>query len=284
MQAVGLVPNRDRAVSYALVRDAAAWLGARGITVKIPTVDADALGLSEFGVATKDFVAGLDVVMSFGGDGTMLQTAALVYPAPVPILGINAGNLGYLNAFEASELEVALQLMFDGACKISPRVVVECDVNSDGPAAGRWFGLNEIVLEKPSAGRMVQLSVAINNEAFTTYAADGVVLATPTGSTAYSFSLRGPIVSPTANVMLLTPVSPHMLFDRSLVLGGDETLEFTVIADRAVALNIDGRAIGELVPGDRVRCTIAANRINIVAAPNRAFHQILKAKFRLPDR
>ncbi len=283
MQSVGLVPNRDRPVAHTLAHRAVAWLTDRGSEVRIPRAEADAAGLGQYGVAESEFVDGLDLVVSIGGDGTMLHTAALVFPAAVPIVGINAGHLGYLNAFESSELESALDLVCQGQCLISPRVVVECVVESAGPAAGVWHGLNELVLEKLSAGRMIRLGVAINDESFTTYAADGVVLATPTGSTAYSFSLRGPIVSPTAQVLLLTPVSPHMLFDRSLVLDGNETIEFTVIEDRPVALNIDGRVIGELVPGDRVRCVVAAERVHIVA-PDIAFHQILKAKFELPDR
>jgi NAD+ kinase len=284
MRAVGLVPNRDRPVAHELARRATRWLLERNIEVRIPLAEANAAGLTEHGVEERDFVAGLDLVVSLGGDGTMLHTATLVFPADVPILGINAGNLGYLNAFEASDLEAALSMVRDDAHSISSRVVLQCTVESAGAAAGEWHGLNEVVLEKISAGRMVRLAVAINDEPFTSYAADGVVVATPTGSTAYSFSLRGPIVSPTANVLLLTPISPHMLFDRSLVLGGDETIDFTVTADRPVAINIDGRPIGELATGDRVRCTAASQRIAIVAAPDIAFHQILKAKFELPDR
>ena len=284
MRAVGLVPNRDRPLAHALARRATTWLTENDIDVRIPMAEAVASGLAEYGVAESDFVDGLDLVVSLGGDGTMLHTAALVFPSDVAVLGVNAGNLGYLNAFEADDLEVALAMVRDEKHSISRRVVLKCVVESDGAAGGVWHGLNEVVLEKLSAGRMVRLAVAINDETFTSYAADGVVVATPTGSTAYSFSLRGPIVSPTANVLLLTPISPHMLFDRSLVLSGDETIDFTVTADRPVSVNIDGRPVGELASGDRVRCTAAAQRIAIVAAPDTAFHQILKAKFELPDR
>ncbi len=237
-----------------------------------------------FDNTSTNHINGLDVVISLGGDGTMLHTAALVYPAPVPIVGINAGNLGYLNAYEAGELELALDRLVRGEFGVSARSMVECTVTSSGPAAGTWHGLNEVVLEKLGAGRMVRLEVAIDDRPFTTYSADGVIVATPTGSTAYSFSARGPIVSPTARMLALTPVAPHMLFDRSLVLGADETIAFTVIDGRSVALNVDGTMRGELAAGDRVECRVATDPVNIVAAADTAFHQILKAKFSLPDR
>lgn len=255
----------------------------------MPRGDADALALSRLGSDRPPREAGL--ALSLGGDGTMLRAVKLLDGAPVPVIGVNVGVLGYLTEIEPTALLSALERWFAspesaGEWRIEERMMLQISVERVGTdvVGERWRALNEVVLEKGRSGHTVRLLVSIDGAPFTSYAADGLIIATPTGSTAYSLSARGPVVSPQHRAMLLTPVSPHMLFDRSLVLGGDETLEFTVIADRAVALNIDGRAIGELVPGDRVRCTIAANRINIVAAPNRAFHQILKAKFRLPDR
>mgnify|MGYP003344625013 CR=1 FL=1 len=284
MRTVGLVPNRDRPVAHDLARRSVQWLHDHGVTVRIPAAEAQAVGLAECAVDIDRFCDDLELVISLGGDGTMLHTAALVYPAPVPIVGINAGNLGYLNAYEAGELELALDRLVRGEFGVSARSMVECTVTSSGPAAGTWHGLNEVVLEKLGAGRMVRLEVAIDDRPFTTYSADGVIVATPTGSTAYSFSARGPIVSPTARMLALTPVAPHMLFDRSLVLGADETIAFTVIDGRSVALNVDGTMRGELAAGDRVECRVATDPVNIVAAADTAFHQILKAKFSLPDR
>lgn len=284
MHAVGLVPNRDRPVAHELARRAAAWFQAAGVAVRLPEAEAAAAGLPELGVGSAEFCEGLDLVVSLGGDGTMLHTAALVYPSQVPIVGVNAGTLGYLNAFEAGDVDAALEHLLAGVPPVTARTVVECTVESTGPAAGTWYGLNDVVLEKLAAGRMVRLEVAIDDRPFTTYAADGVIVATPTGSTAYNFSARGPIVSPTARLLTLTPVSPHMLFDRSLVLGSDETICFTVTEGRSVSCHVDGIDRGELAGGDRVTCRVAAATVNIVAAPGAAFHQILKAKFSLPDR
>ena len=131
------------------------------------------------------------------------------------------------------------------------------DVESAGAARGTWYALNEAVVEKLRSGHLIYLDVSINGSAFTSYAADGLIVATPTGSTAYSFSAGGPIVSPDLRCIVLTPISPHMLFDRSLVLAEHEEVAFVVSNGRNVALTIDGRELGELCSGDRVRCRVA---------------------------
>jgi NAD+ kinase len=282
MRAVGLVPNTDREVAGQTARATVAALELRGVEVRIPAGAADALGLERVGVDEGDFAKDLDLVLSIGGDGTILYTVGLVHPEPVPILGVNAGHLGYLTALEAADLDGALDQILAGDFHVTERTLVECRI--DGASVqGTWFGLNDVAIEKLDAGRIVRLEVAIAGAVFTTYAADGVVVATPTGTTAYTFSLRGPIVSPQAHLLVLTPVSPHMLFDRSLVLAPDEELQLTVTG-RPVALQVDGCSIAHLEQGDRIICRAADSRVRLVAPRDMAFHQILKAKFSLPDR
>jgi NAD+ kinase len=284
VKAVGLVPHRDRAIAHALARDAAAWLRAREVEVRVPRPEAEAAGIVEYACDVDGFADGLDLVVSLGGDGTMLHTFTLVYPAPVALLGVNVGQLGYLTALEPSEFDAALERLVAGDYTVSERSVLEVRVDTDGPARGTWFALNEAVLEKVRTGHMIRLSVSINGSPFTTYAADGVIVSTPTGSTAYSFSARGPIVSPALHCVLLTPVSPHMLFDRTLLLGPDEELSFGVAEGSRVTLTVDGREAGDLVAGDRVTCRAAKEPARMVTLGPRDFHQILKAKFALPDR
>jgi NAD+ kinase len=158
------------------------------------------------------------------------------------------------------------------------------DVESAGAARGSWYALNEAVVEKLRSGHLIYLDVSINGSAFTSYAADGLIVATPTGSTAYSFSAGGPIASPDLRCLFLTPISPHMLFDRSLVLSEREEVAFVVSNDRNVALTVDGRELGELCSGDSVHCRVAAEPLRLVSVRPRDFHQILKTKFSLPDR
>lgn len=279
---IGLVPHRDRAVAADLAKQAAGWLEEQGVAVRV--LDADAVGLDHLACRVEDFARGLDVAVSLGGDGTMLRTVDLVVGAQVPVLGVNVGRLGYLTEVEPFELDDALQRLLAHDYEVQERMVLQVRVESRGPAAGEWSALNEAVVEKVQPGRIARLDVAINGRFFTPYVADGVIVSTPTGSTAYSFSARGPIVSPRLRCMLLTPVSPHMLFDRSLVLGPDEELRFEVGDDREVALIVDGRLLGELAAGDAVTCHAGPEPARVVTFGPRDFHQLLKAKFGLADR
>jgi NAD+ kinase len=274
VRTVGLVPHPNRETAARLVAQATERLTAHGIDVRCPKFD-DGADLD---------TEGLDVVISLGGDGTMLRAVDMAYEAGVPVLGVNVGQMGYLTEVEPSEFESALERLVAGDYEVAERMVLEITVESEGSAHGRWFALNEAVLEKVHTGRLARLDVDINGSFFTSYAADGVIVATPTGSTAYSFSARGPIVSPRHRCLLLTPVSPHMLFDRSLVLAPEETLRFTVEDDRCVVLTADGRELGELDAGDTVSCTGGPLPARIVTLGPRDFHQILKAKFGLADR
>jgi NAD+ kinase len=282
---VGLVPHRDRPVAHELARRTAAWLTERGIEVRVPAaLAAAAAGLHDYATASEKFAPGLDLAISLGGDGTMLYTVQLVYPAPVPILGVNVGMLGYLSELEPEELEAWLPPLVAGDFEISERMMLAVDVESSGTVRGSWYALNEAAVEKLRSGHLIYLDVSINGSAFTTYAADGLIVATPTGSTAYSFSAGGPIVSPELRCIVLTPISPHMLFDRSLVLADNEEVAFVVRNGRDVALTIDGHELGELASGDRVRCRVAPEPLRLASLRPRDFHQILKTKFSLPDR
>ena len=284
-EAVGLVAHRDRPDARGLAARAAEWLEERGVAVRVPAADAEGIGLARLASGDGErFAAGLDVVISLGGDGTMLRTLDMVFESGVAVLGVNVGHMGYLTEVEPPDLDDRLERLLSGDYEIVERMVLEVEVTSAGPAGGRWWALNEAVLEKVRTGRMARLAVEINGTPFTTYAADGVIVATPTGSTAYSFSVRGPIVSPRHRCLVLTPVSPHMLFDRSLVLGPDEELCFRVEDERSVILTLDGQVLGELDAGDVVRCTGGRRPARVVTFGERDFHQILKAKFGLADR
>ena len=274
---LGLIAHPDRVEAHELAARAVAWCGGHDIATTLveagPEVDAAP------GAMAGDF----DAVLSFGGDGTMLRTVALVAARGIPILGVNCGQMGYLTEIEPEALESVLVRLHAGDFAISERTMLSVEVQSIGPAGGTWAALNEVVLEKPNAGRLVRFEVVINGAPFTSYAADGVIVATPTGSTAYSFSAGGPIVSPRLSCFLMTPVSPHMLFDRTLVLAHDEELVLHV-TDRPAILTIDGRELGEVEAGTTIACTAAPDPARIITFAPRDFHQILKAKFGLADR
>ncbi|HLF41016.1 MAG TPA: TlyA family rRNA (cytidine-2'-O)-methyltransferase [Acidimicrobiia bacterium] len=280
--AVGIVAHRGR--GRAVAERAVSWLEAAGAEVRVPAPDAAALGLERHATDPDKFASGLGLTLSLGGDGTMLRAVDLVAAEGVPVLGVNVGQLGFLTEIEPDQLEAGLEKLMAGDYQISERMVLRVDVRSSGPAAGTWLALNEAVLEKVSSGHLVRLGVSINGKFFTTYAADGLIVATPTGSTAYNFSARGPIVSPSHRCLVLTPVSPHMLFDHSLVFGPDEQLAFEVTGSPPVGLILDGREVGRLAEGDTVHCTQGPRPARLVTFAPRDFHQVLKAKFGLADR
>ena len=289
MTSVFVVAHHQRSEAASLSLTATDWLSAHGHDVWMPREDASELGLAELGDDRDPSTAGL--ALSLGGDGTMLRMVKLLNGAAVPIIGVNVGLLGYLTEVEPPGLLAALERWFAtdesaGVWRIEERMMLQVSVHRLGAEnpSGRWRALNEVVLEKGESGHTVRLDVYIDGSPFTSYAADGLIVATPTGSTAYSLSARGPVVSPQHRAILLTPVSPHMLFDRSLVLDPEEHVRIEVSGYRPVEVSIDGQRVATLAEGDTVRCSPAAETARFMRFGPRRFHQILKAKFGLSDR
>lgn len=286
MSSVLLVAHHERADAAELARAAAEWLRARGHHVWLHADDARALEVHE--LADEREPTSADLAVCIGGDGTMLRTAKLLHGAAVPIIGVNVGLLGYLTEVEPPALPVALERWFSGPeagnWRLDERMMLDLSVSGAERPTQAWTALNEGVVEKQESGHTVRLQVWIDGAPFTSYAADGLILATPTGSTAYSLSARGPVLSPRLRAVLLTPVSPHMLFDRSLVLDASELVEVEVIGHRGVTLSVDGQPVTSLHEGDRVAVAPSEHVARFVRFGERRFHQILKAKFGLADR
>src|SRR5436190_12468867 len=171
VRAVGLVPHPSRTTATDLAKHAATRLAEHGIEVRVPGPDAEAAGLGHLACELERFPEGLDMVISLGGDGTMLRAVDLSYEAGVAVLGVNVGQMGYLTEIEPSDFDVALDRIVAGDFEVAERMVLEIDVESGGSAHGRWFALNEAVLEKVHTGRLARLEVEINGTFFTTYAA-----------------------------------------------------------------------------------------------------------------
>ncbi len=282
MSGVALVAHHERDTARAHALRAAVWCAENQQDFWMPHQDAEALDVADH--ADDRSIAEADIVLSLGGDGTMLRSVRLLDGASVPVLGVNLGSLGYLTEIEPDTLEPSLASFFagpeSGEWHIDDRMMLDVSVN--GAHAGR--ALNEAVVEKSQSGHTVRLLARIDGEPFTHYAADGLIVATPTGSTAYSLSARGPVVSPRHRAVLLTPVSPHTLFDRSLVLDPSEVVEIEVSGHRRAEVAIDGQPIATLDDGDVVRCVPSPATANFVRFGTYRYHQILKAKFGLNDR
>ncbi len=278
MSSVGLVVSDDAGGAAELALELGTWLAAEGHEVALVTEDAARVGVSHLGRDPLDFAEGLDLAVCLGGDGTMLRTVGLVHDDDVPVLGVNVGTLGYLTEVEVGAVREALGRFFAGDFEVEDRMMVQASIESrDGTVSG----LNEVTVEKTPSSHTVQLAVHLHDEFFTTYVADGLIVATPTGSTAYSFSARGPIVTPTHRLLVVTPVAPHMLFDRVLVLSPDDHVRMVVEGDRPAVVSVDGRQTAVLGEGGVVTCTASPKPARLVRLGDRTFHGILKSKFGL---
>ncbi len=282
MANIAFLLHHVHAHAVEVAREATVWLCEQGHEVRLPEADARHAGLPELACHLDDLTTDLDLAVSLGGDGTMLRTVDLVGDDQVPVLGVNLGHLGYLAEVEAHDLLSALARFFAGDHQIEQRMrlLVVVDALGNGPVRS-YPALNEAVLSKTPSGQIVGVRVTVDSEEFTTYRADGLIVATPTGSTAYAWSAGGPIVSPSHAALLLTPVAPHTVFDRSLVLPPTACIRLEVTADRPASLSVDGRSEGPLAPGDAIVCTAAEHAARMVTFGHRGFLGILKAKFGL---
>jgi NAD+ kinase len=284
MATIAFVVHTRRPRAVDLAGHAATWLAHRGHTVVLPKEDAEAVGLPERGLDPEKLADGVAVAVALGGDGTILRAVRLASPVGVPVLGVNLGRLGYLSEVEAGRLTWALERFLVGDYDIEERMMLAVSVEHAGGVTNTALALNEAVVEKASAGRTVNMRVSIDGRPWTTYVADGLIVATPTGSTAYAFSARGPILSPRLRALLLTPVSPHMPFDRSLVVSDEETFRVEVCDDREAMLTVDGQDLARLRDGDAIVCAAADQPARFVTFGARDFYGILKAKFGVADR
>ena len=223
-----------------------------------------------------------ELVVSLGGDGTMLRAARLAHSLDAPLLGVNLGHLGYLSEVDPPKARDALDRIIAGSFEIEERVMLRCDART-GDGAVSFVGLNEVLVERSGHHRLVRLSVKIGGESLAAFNADGVIVATPTGSTAYALSAGGPIVSPQAECLILVPVSAHMIFSRPFVLSADETVEITVEGERSEAsLSLDG-ADGCLVgPGSPVTVRRDRRPLRLIRLGGPCFVERLRKKLDLP--
>jgi NAD+ kinase len=277
MARIALLVHPHRPEAETLAQRATGWLRSTNheVVVLVPPDDEE----------DPVVLRGADLAVSLGGDGTMLRTVNLAWAAEVPVLGVNLGRLGYLTEVEPAGLEPALERFLSGDYVLEDRMMLEvawAGPSQDGESS--CLALNEAVVEKTVPGHTIRLTATIAKRPFVTYAADGLLVATPTGSTAYNLSVRGPILSPRLRAMVVAPISPHMLFDRPLVLDPEEWLELTVAGPRPGVLVVDGRSVAILEAGDSVTCRAADRPVRLVTFGPRDFHSILRARFNLSDR
>lgn len=284
---VGVVVHAGRPGSVAVAADAARRLAGDGIEVVVAQDhdDFDAATLRVIGTPREvaGFAAELDLVLSFGGDGTFLRAAHLCRDADVPILGVNLGRLGFLAEIEVEDIAAALEVIRARSYTIEERATLEVAVeDGEGRVVQRGWALNEVSIEKTVRQRLLSIEVFVDDTMLQRVAADALVVATPTGSTAYALSAGGPIVSPRLAATLVVPVAPHSLFDRTVVAAPDEVVRVELSAGQPPGLvSCDGREPVELQPGGRIRASGGGRPVRIARAGMPDFYRLVRDKFGL---
>ncbi len=268
---IGIVHKVSSAEASETAHYVAQFLQSKGVEV---VQDEDEVGVSA------------DMVVVLGGDGTLIHAAGLLGGRPVPILGVNMGSLGFMTEVPQSGMYGALDAVLAGRAVLSPRMKFRVHLHRGGSSERALDAevLNDVVIAKGALSRMVELDTRCTGQYVTTYKADGIIVATPTGSTAYSLAANGPIMYPTMRGVIIAPICPHMLTQRPLVVPDDENIEIVLVNDSEVYLTLDGQKGLKLERGDRVQVKQSYNRVLLVRNPQIDFFGILRQKLRWGER
>src|SRR5580692_814016 len=278
---IGIISRPRRSNLVEVVPPLLEWLKEHGVPAVYDSETATALKNGSLGKSRQQVAEESDLLLVLGGDGTILATAREATPRGIPILPINMGSLGFLTSFMAEELYPALEAVLEGRTTVDERVLLQVErVHNEEVLTHQWV-LNEAVVHKGTLARMIELELYIDGSFVCRYRADGLIVATPTGSTAYSMSAGGPIVHPAVESILITPICPHTLSDRPVVVPDTSLIELRV-ADNSdsVFLTLDGQTGVPMAVGDRVKIGRAAERLKLIQPPNKSYFEILRSKLK----
>jgi NAD+ kinase len=255
------------------------WLTGRGVKVRMQEDYRGLAGGDSIAVPREHVPDGVDMVLVLGGDGTLLSAARLLEGTNQPILGINLGSLGFLTELGLEEIFGSLERVLDGEYTIESRVRLEASLHRAGEQIGQYQVLNDVVINKGALARIIDLETFVDGQKVTNYQADGLIICTPTGSTAYSLAAGGPIIEPTLDVFVISPICPHTLTNRPLVIPGGSRVELCLLSDSgAVFLTLDGQEGTRLKQGDCVRVRASDQKVNLIRTGVRNFYDVLSAK------
>jgi NAD+ kinase len=274
IESVGIVVKPSHQEAMATAAEISAWLAEHGVAQAGEAVSA----LAEIEGSA---LAHADMIVVLGGDGTMIATARMIGERDVPVLGINYGGLGYLTDFRIEELFPAMETIIAGDYETDRRVMLDAELSHDGEVTARGRVLNDVVINKAALARIIEIEVSLNGLYVNSFRSDGFIVATPTGSTAYNLSAGGPIIFPSMNAVVLTPICPFTLTNRPIVVPDTAEIELRLKHENeGVVLTFDGQTGYQLTAGDRVRIRKSATTFNLVKPANRNYFDVLRNKLK----
>jgi len=284
IKAVGIISKPDVAAATGLVPKLIAWLAQRGLTVRYDEETAAYAGTRD-GLPRTEVAADADLVIVLGGDGTLLSAARAIDGREIPLFPVNLGGLGFLTAITMDELYPELERAFRGEHRIGKRKLLHCELIRSERVVGEYEALNDVVITKSAIARIVDLDVHVDHMFVCRYKADGLIVATPTGSTAYSLSAGGPIIFPSVAAICMTPICPHMLTNRPVIVPDTSVIRIICQAeDDSAFLTIDGQIGEPLKKGDQIACRSSEHTLMLVRPPRMLFFDVLRQKLKWGER
>jgi NAD+ kinase len=278
---IGIISRPRRSNLEAVAPPLLEWFAARGIRTLYDHETAGALPDSSHGFSRTEVAEQSQLLLVLGGDGTLLAAARVAAPLGIPILPINMGSLGFLTSFKIEEMYPALEQVLAGRFSCSERVMLDVELHRDAEIIEHQIVVNEAVLNKGALARMIDLQLTIDSDFVCRYRADGLIVATPTGSTAYSLSAGGPIVHPNVESWIITPICPHTLSDRPVVVRDSSSIEVHLSGDsESVFLTLDGQTGIPMQAADVVRMRRAAERLRLIQPAQKSYFEILRNKLK----
>jgi NAD+ kinase len=285
IRTAGIISKPNRELLSAVIPPLVKWLHGHKIEVLVDQETQECIEAGARCVARDALAAQVDLMIVLGGDGTLLSAARALGNHKVPILAVNLGGLGFLTSVTLDELYPLLEQVAAGKHRISERMMLDAAIHRGGQPAEQQCALNDAVANKAALARMLDFDVHVDGNHVGRYRADGLVIATPTGSTAYSLAAGGPIIDPDLDAFVITPICPHMLTNRPLVVPDTARidLDFTA-ADEPVYITLDGQIGFQLKPQDRVTITKSKNRVALVRPPSKTYFEVLRSKLKWGER
>lgn len=282
VRTIGILTKTGSAKALELVLELLPWFEERAY---IPLVEESAAAqIGREGVPPREIRTRADVIFVFGGDGTLLSATRLMEGTTTPLLGINLGGLGFMAEVRIEEVREAIEKVLAGQCSVEDRVMLKAYIHRAGGRISQPSVLNDIVLNKGALARIVHIDVSVDGQHLTTFHADGLIVSTPTGSTAYSLSAGGPILYPTLRSLLLTPICPHTLGNRPIVLPDDVTITASLSSGEDVYLTLDGQVGFPLEPRDVVEISKSRHTARLLIPCERDYFDVLRTKLKWGER